>query len=111
MDRRKPNKRQQAYLDAVLAGNAERVAASRPGNRNDALFLAALKCSSFVAGAGMDQQAVVERLKQAAKHCGLAGEDGKQAVLATIWSAFRIGLKNPRAVPPPNQNSGTRSTR
>ncbi|WP_343577472.1 AAA family ATPase [Mycobacterium sp.] len=94
-----PDARQRAYLDRVLEENATKVATSLPGERNDTLFLAALKCASFVAGAGMDEQVVVDRLELAAVDCGLADEDGGWAVLATIGSGFRIGRKSPRAVP------------
>lgn len=103
----KPDKRQQAYLDVALEENAKKVATSKPGERNDTLFIAALKCASFVAGAGMDQQVAVERLQLAAIDSGLSDDDGEQSVLATIKSAFRVGLKNPRAVPPPNQSNNT----
>ncbi|OBJ98361.1 hypothetical protein A9W96_01830 [Mycobacterium sp. 1245852.3] len=94
-----PNARQQAYLAKVLEENANEVAHARPGGRNEALYRAALKCASFVAGAGMDQQLVVGRLRVAASNCGLAEDDGERAVLATIKSAFRVGLSMPRAVP------------
>ncbi|PBA29859.1 hypothetical protein CKJ65_18740 [Mycobacterium intracellulare] len=94
-----PDARQQAYLTKVLVANTDRVAQAQPGERNDALYSAALKCSSFVAGAGMDQQLVAERLLDAASDCGLAEDDGERAVLATIKSAFQVGLSQPRAVP------------
>ena len=95
----KPDTRQQAYLDAVLEEKAASVAASEPGVRNDTLYRAALKCGSFIAGAGMDMDKVSDALQVAAIDCGLTDEDGEWSVLATIRSAFRIGFKNPRAVP------------
>ena len=94
--------RQQAYLEGVLEANAKTVAEAAPGGRNDALYLAALKCASFVAGAGMDQHLVVDILEMAAADCGLVDDDGVAAVHATIASAFRSGLQNPRAVPNPD---------
>jgi hypothetical protein len=94
-----PDARQQAYLERVLDENVNEVAKAQQGERNDALYLASLKCSSFVAGAGMDQKLLVERLVAAASNCGLLDDDGEQAVLATIRSAFQIGLSKPRAVP------------
>lgn len=94
-----PDTRQQAYLDKVLQENANAVAATASGGRNEALFLAALKCSSFVAGAGMDQQLVFDVLEDAAAECGLVDDDGVKSVYATIRSAFRIGLQYPWAVP------------
>jgi hypothetical protein len=35
----------------------------------------------------------------AASACGLAEDDGERAALATIKSAFQVGLSKPRAVP------------
>jgi hypothetical protein len=46
----KPDARQQAYLDAVLANAASDVAKAEPGGRNDALFVSSMKGASFVAG-------------------------------------------------------------
>jgi hypothetical protein len=97
-----PDARLQAYLEGVLEENAKTVAEAAPGGRNDALYLAALKCASFVAGAGMDQHLVVDVLEMAAADCGLVDDDGVAAVHATIASAFRSGLQNPRAVPNPD---------
>jgi hypothetical protein len=94
-----PDPRQQRYLSKVLDENAKAVAQSPQGQRNDALYQAALKCSSFVTGAGLDQRHVEERLTEAAIECGLADDDGLDAVESTIASAFTIGLQNPRAVP------------
>jgi hypothetical protein len=96
--------RQQAYLDRVLEENAKKAAQAVPGERNEALYLAALKCSSFVAGAGMDRQLVLDVLADAAAECGLVDDDGIGSVHATIWSGFRIGLRNPRAVPESSAN-------
>jgi P4 family phage/plasmid primase-like protien len=94
-----PDASQQAYLDRVLEENAHAVATTASGGRNEALFLAALKCSSFVAGAGMDRRLVVDVLADAAAECGLVDDDGIGSVHATLRSAFRIGIQNPRVVP------------
>jgi putative DNA primase/helicase len=96
----KPDARQQAYLDRALEEIVKTVARAVPGGRNDALFQAALKCSSLVAGAGMDEELALGLLEDAAAECGLIEDDGFEAVYATIKSAFRVGLQNPRAVPP-----------
>jgi hypothetical protein len=95
----KPDARQQGWLDKYLRDSVKAVARAVPGGRNDALYLAALKCSSLVAGAGMDAQLVTERLLAAAQQCGLVDDDGAQAVCATMGSAFRVGAQHPRAVP------------
>jgi AAA domain len=102
----KPDARQQAYLEKVLEENAEKVARAQRGGRNDALFLAALKCGSFIVGAGMDEDTVVDTLALASMDCGLADEDGEQSVLATIASGLKAGSANPRAVPAQRTDSG-----
>ena len=45
----------------------------------------------FVAGAGLDEHAVVNSLRAAAEKCGLAEDDGEQSVLATMLSAVKVG--------------------
>lgn len=102
-----PDARQLAYLDRVLEENANSVAEADSGTRNDALFSGAMKCASFIAGAGMDEQRVVQRFVEAATNCGLVDDDGERAVLATINSAFRVGLSNPRAVPDEKASRGS----
>ena len=52
----------------------------------------------YVAGAGMDQDKVIEALELAATECGLADDDGIGSVHATIRSGLRAGMKTPRAV-------------
>lgn len=103
----KPDRRQQGYLDAVLKNAVKDVSETPAGGRNDALFSAAMKCASFVAGAGMDDLKVVEGLCAAAQQCGLVDDDGEASVSATIWSAFKIGLSNPRAVPEEKDRENT----
>ncbi len=96
-----PDKRQAAYLEAVLARQADELAAMRPeSGRNHALYLAGLKCGSFVAGAGMDEAQVVARLTDAAERCGLLADDGPRSVAASLRSGLGNGRKNPRAMPP-----------
>ena len=101
-----PDARQQAYLDKVLDENAGKVAQAKPGGRNDALYLAALQCGSFVAGAGIDVEPVGARLEAAAGACGLM-DDGPQSVYATMASGFKIGIANPRGVPAQRADSGS----
>ncbi|MEZ0342148.1 AAA family ATPase [Mycobacterium sp. pV006] len=95
----RPNEGQQKYLDKVLASAEGQVIKAVAGGRNDALFGAAMKCGSFVAGAGLDLDTVVERLWEASVQNGLASEDGHESVYATIRSRLRIGMDTPRAVP------------
>jgi hypothetical protein len=100
-----PDARQAAYLATVLDRQAAQVACMGPNSgRNVALYTAALICGSFIAGAGMDEQAVVDRLREAADRCGLTDEDGPRSVAASIASGLKNGKKNPRAVPDADGN-------
>lgn len=98
-DGRDPDAREAAYLAAVLAGQAREVAECPPGGRNLALFTAALKLGSFVAGAGLDEAQAWQVLSDAAGACGLTQDDGPAAVRASIRSGLANGKRNPRAVP------------
>jgi hypothetical protein len=74
----RPDARQQAYLDAVLTGESKKVAAAPEGERSWTLYVAALKCATYVAGAGLDEQKVRDALEDAADKCGLADDDGDE---------------------------------
>jgi hypothetical protein len=64
-----------------LDRQATQVASMGPNTgRNVALYTAAVICGSFIAGAGMDEQNVVDRLREAADRCGLTAEDGPRSV-------------------------------
>lgn len=96
-----PTHREQRYLETVLDNQAGEVARMRPNTgRNQALYTAALKCGSFIAGAGMGEATVRARLTDAARSCGLVDEDGAASVNASIASGIHNGRQNPRAVPP-----------
>jgi Protein of unknown function (DUF3631) len=96
-----PDQRQQAYLNAALGGEVGKVAKAHKGGRNEALFEAALKLGSYVAGAGLDEQQVINSLEVAAVVNGYTADDGLYSTRATIASGLRCGKRNPRAVPPP----------
>ena len=102
-----PDDRQRAWLEEVLIAEATTVAEMEPGGRNAALYRAALKCGSLVAGAGMDEQLVLDTLEAAALDCSLVDDDGIEAVFATIRSGLKNGKKNPRAVPGNGSGAGT----
>ncbi|MFC9788893.1 AAA family ATPase [Rhodococcus sp. NPDC127528] len=103
-----PNARERAYLETVLENQARTVAAAPAGGRNAALYKAALKCGSFVSGAGLDEGRVVDALEDAAAQCGLIEEDGEASVRASIESGVSNGRMNPRAVPEPDEPEGER---
>jgi archaellum biogenesis ATPase FlaH len=92
--------RQAAYLSAVLEGQADEVTRAGVGNRNTTVYTAALKCGSYIAGAGLDERTVTDTLLGACIANGLAQDDGEPAVLSTIRSGIRNGKRQPRAVPP-----------
>jgi hypothetical protein len=94
-----PDARQVAYLQAALTDEADKVAKTGRGGRNDALFEAALKMGSYIAGAGMDEQQVIAALLGAAQANGYTAEDGLAATNVSIRSGLRCGKKSPRAVP------------
>jgi hypothetical protein len=95
-----PDRRQLAYLDAMLRNRYDRIAAMKPDSgRNTAIYNAGLACGNFIAGAGLDETKAIDNLLDAANHCGLIADDGKQSVLASIRSGIKNGRARPRAVP------------
>ena len=87
------------YVEAAVNGECGDLAKMKPGSgRNLRLFMASANLGQLV-GANLLLQSVAERaLTQAATECGLAGEDGMRAVLATIASGMKKGLSQPREV-------------
>ena len=75
--------------------------ASMPANsgRNNALNAAAFNLFQLVAGGGLDENVVRERLFAAAEACGLVAEDGAASVRATIESGAKAGRAQPRQTP------------
>lgn len=71
---------------------------------NDALFTAALKLGSYVAGAGLGEPVVIAALQAAADANGYTAEHGVMNTRASIRSGLRAGRKNPRAVPEANEH-------
>jgi putative DNA primase/helicase len=82
--------------------------ASMPANsgRNDALNRAAFNLFQLVAGGGLDENMVRDRLFAAAEACGLVAEDGAAAVRATIESGANAGRAQPRQAPDHNGSDG-----
>jgi hypothetical protein len=85
----------------VLANQHAEVSHAPQGKRNPQLYDAALKCGSFVAGAGMSEADVIRTLYDAANANGLVAEDGAGKVRDTIRSGLENGKANPRGVPEP----------
>ncbi len=91
-----PDKRQKSYLHAALAREAAKVARTAQGGRNDALFTAALKLGSYIAGAGLDEQKVIAALEDAAITNGYTAEDGVMSTAATALEGIRLRAKRLR---------------
>src|SRR5262249_50900459 len=79
-----------------------------PGTRNDTLNTAAFNLFQIVAGGGLDEQEVRDRLFEAAETCGLVADDGAASVEATINSAAQAARTRPRTRPQPRPQAGPR---
>lgn len=67
------------------------------GARNRALNLAGFRLFQLVAGGELEGGRVVGGLVDACQQNGLVSDDGMRSVLATIRSAERAGLRQPRS--------------
>jgi hypothetical protein len=90
-----------AWAKAALERECKAVACAQPGTRNTTLNTAAFNLFQIVAGNGLDEQEVRDRLFEAAEACGLVADDGAASVEATIDSGAQAGRKQPRARPQP----------
>src|SRR5262249_17400887 len=87
------------YRCALKDECAALAAMPKDSGRNNALNTAAFNLFQLVAGGGLDENLVRERLFAAAEQCGLVAEDGAASVLATIESGAKAGRAQPRQVP------------
>ena len=99
-----------AWAKAALERECKAVAAAQPGTRNTTLNTAAFNLFQVVAGRGLDEQEVRDRLFEAAETCRLVADDGAAAVEATIESGAQAGKKQPRTRPQPPAHGGIRPT-
>jgi hypothetical protein len=88
-----------AYGRAALETEIAMLAATAPGARNGQLNRAAFCLFQLVGGGELDRTQVIERLIGASHVNGLIADDGWRAVMATIHSGMRDGLKCPRTRP------------
>lgn len=89
-----------AYGSEALRREAETVAATPEGGRNDALNRAAFKLGTLIGGGELDRAGVEAELTAAARHCGLPESESRR----TIASGIEDGIKEPRQRP--NQSVG-----
>jgi putative DNA primase/helicase len=85
------------YCRFALKDECAALAAMPPNSgRNNALNTAAFNLFQLVAGGGLDENTVRDRLFAAAEACGLVAEDGVASVRATIESGAKAGRAQPR---------------
>ena len=99
-----------AWAKAALDRECKSVASAQPGTRNTTLNTAAFNLFQIVAGGGLDEQEVRDRLFEAAETCRLVTDDGAVSVEATIESGAQAGRKQPRTRPQPLSHGGIRPT-
>lgn len=81
-----------AWADTALRGELAELLLAPEGQRNDALNKSAFSLAQIVAGGGLDERTVRERLSAAASGIGLDPAE----IAATIESGFVAGLQTPR---------------
>jgi hypothetical protein len=89
-----------AYALAALRQETARVAAARPGSRNDTLNRAAFSLGQLVAGNLLPPVTVTTALADAATRCGLPGNEAA----LTIRSGMMSGARHPRTEGLPSSN-------
>jgi hypothetical protein len=82
-----------AYALAALRAETERVAAARPGTRNDTLNRAAFSLGQLVTAGLIPPIPVITSLIDAARHAGLPEEEA----VRTVRSGMAAGHRKPRA--------------
>jgi hypothetical protein len=99
-DGRSLDHRQIAWLKGMLDGiHTELSVMGKDSGRNNAVYNRAMRCGSFVAGAGLDEDRAITMLLDASERNGLIKEDGRESVLASVRSGIRNGKTRPCAVP------------
>jgi RepB DNA-primase from phage plasmid len=88
-----------AYAEAALRKEGERVRTAEEGARNDTLNKASFALGQLVGAGRLDYKRVERELVAASK--SLVLDDGRQSVLATIGSGLKDGMKEPRKIPEP----------
>ncbi|GIG58233.1 hypothetical protein Lfu02_26050 [Longispora fulva] len=81
-----------AWVRAAVEGEAHRVAAAQPGERNDTLNAAAFRLGQLVGADLLDAHTVRSALTTAARHCGLDAHETAR----TIHSGLTAGRLHPR---------------
>lgn len=96
---RVPADRCGAYLAAAIRRQVGFVTAAPDGDRNNALFRAAVALGQLVAGGALSAADVTAELKQGAAGHIAAGAFSDRQALTTIASGLRAGAKRPERFP------------
>src|SRR5262249_42806090 len=104
----KPKTRDSAWARAALDREGKAGAAPQPGTRKHTLQRGAVYLFQIVAGGGLDEKEVHDRLFEAAETCRLVADDGAASVEATINSAAQAARNRPRTRPQPPPQAGSR---
>ncbi|MFF4198264.1 bifunctional DNA primase/polymerase [Nonomuraea sp. NPDC001831] len=89
-----PQGRRSTYLNAALQGEADRIAAAPPGQRNHTLWVAAVALGQLVAGGALTEAEVTTLLYQQ----GAAVGQTHREITYTIAAGLKAGAKRPRTV-------------
>ncbi|MDK9646989.1 AAA family ATPase [Propionibacterium freudenreichii] len=94
--------RAEAYTRSVVDGEADKLARTAQGGRNNQLYQAALKIGS---GTMLTLDQTIAALEPAAQACGLDADSGRTQVIATIRSGHAAGSAVRRDTPATNPDS------
>lgn len=97
LDAEREQRRQQAYAQAALNDEADKVRNTPEGMRNDALNVAAFALAGFIPKGLLTEDAIVSALTSSAGTAGL----GAAEIRSTLRSGMRAGEREARDVPPP----------
>jgi hypothetical protein len=88
-------KREEAYARQALETQAQKLASTRPGNRNVAANSSAYSIGRLIARGWIGAETVEGRLFDACRRNCLVNEDGEAKVRATLRSGIKAGMQNP----------------
>lgn len=83
------------YVDAIVAGELEKLSAAQEGTRNSTLNNVALRLGHLVGAGLIDEDEITERLSELAEEIGLEPRE----IEATIRSGMSAGIDRPEDVP------------
>ena len=96
------------YLQAILDGEADAVAAAPTGTRHATLLAAACTLGRLIAGGELDDHAArITLLQAAARHVGVDGMSQRE-VTDTISDGLRYGSQRPRSLTAPQPRQANR---